>query len=243
LALLEAPERRRERAHVHRLRRHIEEMREQAADLAIENADELAALGHRDAEQFLGCQTERVFLIHRRDVIEPVEVGQRLQVGLVLDQLLGPAVQKADMGVDALDELTVELQDEAQYAVSRRMLGPEIESEIAQGGFGHNGLASAAVQRRSLTAVPALFVTPGQATTPILAAVQATTPTLAAVKTAIRRDKKMSKEELIQFEGLVIEILPDARYRVQLDAGYEVVAYTAGKMKKNPVQTLAGAPI
>jgi hypothetical protein len=33
----------------------------------------------------------------------------------------------------------------------------------------------------------------------------------------------MSKEELIQFEGLVIEILPDARYRVQLDAGYEVL--------------------
>ena len=74
----------------------------------------------------------------------------------MLDQLLGPAVQKADMGVDALDELTVELQDEAQYAVSRRMLGPEIEGEIAQGGFGHNGLASAAVQRRPLTAVPAL---------------------------------------------------------------------------------------
>ena len=50
----------------------------------------------------------------------------------------------------------------------------------------------------------------------------------------------MSKEELIQFEGLVIEILPDARYRVQLDAGYEVVAHTAGKMKKNRIKTLAG---
>jgi hypothetical protein len=75
LALLEAPERRRERAHVHRLRRHIEEMREQAPDLAIEDADELPAPGHRDAEQLLGCQTERVFLIHRRDVIESVEVG------------------------------------------------------------------------------------------------------------------------------------------------------------------------
>ena len=36
----------------------------------------------------------------------------------------------------------------------------------------------------------------------------------------------MSKEEPIQFEGLVIEIFPDARYRVQLDAGYEVLAYT-----------------
>src|SRR5260370_3308562 len=48
------------------------------------------------------------------------------------------------MRVDALDDLTVELQYETQYAVSRRMLGPEIEGEIAQGGFGHNGLASAA---------------------------------------------------------------------------------------------------
>jgi translation initiation factor IF-1 len=50
----------------------------------------------------------------------------------------------------------------------------------------------------------------------------------------------MSKEELIQFEGLVIEFLPDSRYRVQLDAGYEVVAYTAGKMKKNRIKTLVG---
>src|SRR6202048_5259697 len=50
----------------------------------------------------------------------------------------------------------------------------------------------------------------------------------------------MAKAELIQFEGLVTEILPDARYRVQLDAGHEIVAYTAGKMKKNRIKTLAG---
>ncbi len=50
----------------------------------------------------------------------------------------------------------------------------------------------------------------------------------------------MAKEELIQFEGLVTEILPDARYRVQLDSGHEIVAYTAGKMKKNRIKTLAG---
>ena len=41
----------------------------------------------------------------------------------------------------------------------------------------------------------------------------------------------MAKEELMQFDGLVTEILPDARFRVQLDAGHEIVAYTAGKMK------------
>ena len=50
----------------------------------------------------------------------------------------------------------------------------------------------------------------------------------------------MAKEELITFEGLVTEILTDARYRVQLDAGHEIVAYTAGKMKKNRIKTLAG---
>src|ERR1700745_2059843 len=50
----------------------------------------------------------------------------------------------------------------------------------------------------------------------------------------------MAKEELIQFEGLVTEILPDPRSRVPLDAGHEIVAYTAGKMKKNRIKTLAG---
>jgi translation initiation factor IF-1 len=48
------------------------------------------------------------------------------------------------------------------------------------------------------------------------------------------------KEELLQFEGRVTEILPDARYRVELDNGHQLVAYTAGKMKKNRIKTLAG---
>ena len=50
----------------------------------------------------------------------------------------------------------------------------------------------------------------------------------------------MAKEELVAFEGLVTEILPDARYRVQLDNGRMIIAYTAGKMKKNRIRTLAG---
>jgi translation initiation factor IF-1 len=52
--------------------------------------------------------------------------------------------------------------------------------------------------------------------------------------------KSMAKEELIEFEGLVTEILPDTRYRVKLDTGHEIIAYTAGKMKKNRIKTLAG---
>jgi translation initiation factor IF-1 len=38
----------------------------------------------------------------------------------------------------------------------------------------------------------------------------------------------------------VTEILPDARYRVQLDGGHEIVGYTAGRMKTNRMKTLAG---
>src|ERR1700712_2554903 len=53
----------------------------------------------------------------------------------------------------------------------------------------------------------------------------------------------MAKEELIQFEGLVLEALPDTRFRVQLDSGHEIIAYTAGKMKKNRIKTLAGDPV
>ncbi len=50
----------------------------------------------------------------------------------------------------------------------------------------------------------------------------------------------MAKEDLIQLEGLVTEVLPDTRYRVQLDNGHAIVAYSAGRMKKNRIRTLAG---
>ena len=50
----------------------------------------------------------------------------------------------------------------------------------------------------------------------------------------------MPKEELLEFEGLVTELLPDARFRVTLDNGHQLVAYTAGRMKKNRIKTLAG---
>jgi translation initiation factor IF-1 len=50
----------------------------------------------------------------------------------------------------------------------------------------------------------------------------------------------MTKEGLLEFEGRVTEILPDARYRIVLDNGHELIAYTAGRMKKNRIKTLAG---
>ena len=40
----------------------------------------------------------------------------------------------------------------------------------------------------------------------------------------------MSKEELLEFEGTVVEKLPNAMFRVQLENGHEILAHTAGKM-------------
>lgn len=50
----------------------------------------------------------------------------------------------------------------------------------------------------------------------------------------------MAKEEALEFEGVVTEVLPDAKFRVQLENGHMVIAYTAGRMKKNRIKTLAG---
>jgi translation initiation factor IF-1 len=50
----------------------------------------------------------------------------------------------------------------------------------------------------------------------------------------------MPKEELIEMNGQVTEILPDSRYRVDLENGHKLIAYTAGRMKKNHIRILAG---
>jgi len=61
-----------------------------------------------------------------------------------------------------------------------------------------------------------------------------------SVGLVIQKEHNVPKEGLLEFEGLVTEILPDARYRVQLDNGHQLIAYTAGRMKKNRIKTLAG---
>jgi translation initiation factor IF-1 len=50
----------------------------------------------------------------------------------------------------------------------------------------------------------------------------------------------LAKEELIEMRGRVDEILPDSRYRVTLDNGHSLVAYTAGRMRKHHIRILAG---
>ena len=55
-----------------------------------------------------------------------------------------------------------------------------------------------------------------------------------------KNESVMAKEELLEFSGIVKELLPNAMFRVELDNGHEVLAHTAGKMRKFRIRVLAG---
>jgi len=50
----------------------------------------------------------------------------------------------------------------------------------------------------------------------------------------------MTKEGLLEFDGTVLECLPDSRFRVRLDNGHETLAYSSGRLKKHRIRILAG---
>jgi translation initiation factor IF-1 len=65
-------------------------------------------------------------------------------------------------------------------------------------------------------------------------------PFLRRGRALTHKKEKMAKEELIEMQGQVSEVLPDSRFRVALDNGHSLIAYTAGRMKKNFIKILAG---
>ena len=50
----------------------------------------------------------------------------------------------------------------------------------------------------------------------------------------------MVKEDKIEFKGKVTELLPNAMFRVKLENNHEVLAHTAGKLRKNRIRVLSG---
>jgi translation initiation factor IF-1 len=50
----------------------------------------------------------------------------------------------------------------------------------------------------------------------------------------------LAKEDLLELDGVVDEVLPDSRYRVTLENGAVVAAYASGRLRKNHIRILAG---
>jgi translation initiation factor IF-1 len=54
------------------------------------------------------------------------------------------------------------------------------------------------------------------------------------------RSFRMAKEELLEMRGQVVELLPNAMFRVRLENDHEILGHTAGKMRKNRIRVLVG---
>ena len=50
----------------------------------------------------------------------------------------------------------------------------------------------------------------------------------------------MAKEGLIEFKGVVLDLLPNAMFKVKLENDHEILAHSSGKMRKNRIRVLAG---
>ncbi|MBN2647232.1 MULTISPECIES: translation initiation factor IF-1 [Thiomicrorhabdus] len=50
----------------------------------------------------------------------------------------------------------------------------------------------------------------------------------------------MAKQDVIEFDGVVIETLPNTMFRVELENGHQVLAHISGRMRKNYIRILAG---
>jgi translation initiation factor IF-1 len=50
----------------------------------------------------------------------------------------------------------------------------------------------------------------------------------------------MTKEGSIEFQGIVLELLPNAMFKVKLENDHEILAHSSGKMRKNRIRVLAG---
>ena len=72
-----------------------------------------------------------VLVAHHRHVVETVHVADRLVERLRLGELLGAAMQQADVRIGLLDDFAVHLEHQAQHAVRRRMLRTEVHRVVA----------------------------------------------------------------------------------------------------------------
>ena len=50
----------------------------------------------------------------------------------------------------------------------------------------------------------------------------------------------MAKDDIIEFEGEVIDTLPNTLFKVRLENGHEIIAHISGKMRKHYIRTLTG---
>ena len=130
LALAHGVEQRGHRAEVHRQRAGDQQVAGEPRQLGHQHADVLRPLRRLDVEELLDRQREGEVVGGRAEIVEPVGQREDLGVGEALGQLLGAAVEIADVGIDAGDVLGLHLEHEPQDAVGAGVLRAEVEQHL-----------------------------------------------------------------------------------------------------------------
>lgn len=131
LSLLKTPKEGSQSTNIHSVREDGHQVVENSSDLAKQGSDKLGSLGDLDIEKLLDTESKALLVGHHGDVVESVEVGESLEVGLVLDQLLGTSVKQTDVRIGSDDLLAIELENQTQHTVSGGMLRTEVDRVVA----------------------------------------------------------------------------------------------------------------
>ena len=131
VALDERPQDRRQAAEVERHPAEEEGVAGDPVELGREHPDVLGPARDLHVEQLLERHDPGPLAEQRADVLERVEVADRLVVVGVLAELLDAAMQVAEDGVDVDDLLAVELEHDPQHAVGGRVLGTHVDEQLA----------------------------------------------------------------------------------------------------------------
>ena len=129
LAILEGVEEDGGRPEIQGVGTQPEDVRADARQLAADDPDGLTARGHVQVQQRLHRESEPDVGAQRREVVHPIGIGDELQVGAVLGDLLHAPMQVADVRHAFLDPLSVELEHQAQHAVRRGVGRPHVDGD------------------------------------------------------------------------------------------------------------------
>ena len=130
LALAETVEEGSKRTHVHHKARIEKQVRSHALQLVHDGTDILCAFRNLDARRPLDTHAQRVAVLVRAQVVQPVRESQRLWISQAFAQLLNAAMDITQHGIDFLHRLAVERGAQAQGTVRRRMLRPDVHHEV-----------------------------------------------------------------------------------------------------------------
>ena len=128
--LAEAVKEHRHRTNIETMRAEPHQVIQDAGHFIEHDTNILCARRRRNAEQLFDGQHIAMLVAHHRYVVEAIHVTDALVKGLRLRKLLRAPMQQADVRVRLLNNLSVHFENQAQHAMRRRVLRPEVHREI-----------------------------------------------------------------------------------------------------------------